>query len=71
MCFLALLALLEVVVEEVAPPIAPAAALELGVATSAEARDDRLWPSRLKAANKRDCHHYGLTTVQVHIIYII
>lgn len=42
MCFLAVSALLKVVADEVAPPTPPAADLELGVAISAEARDDRL-----------------------------
>ena len=42
MCFLAVSVLLKGVADDVAPPTAPAADLELGVATSAEERDDRL-----------------------------
>ena len=42
MCFLAVSALFKDEADEVAPPTAPAADLELGVATSAEAREDRL-----------------------------
>ena len=41
-CFLAVSALLKGVADEVALPTPPPADLELGVATSAEARDDRL-----------------------------
>jgi hypothetical protein len=52
MCFLAVSALLKGEADEVAPPTPPDADLELGVATNAEARDDRLWPSRLKAGKE-------------------
>ena len=52
MCFLAMSALLKGVADDVAPPTAPPADLELGVATRAEAREDRLWPSRLKAVKE-------------------
>lgn len=77
-CFLAVSALLEGVADKVAPPTAPAADLELGVATSAEAREDRLWPSRLKAAKeyKGDYHnHWHITACiklklqHVHVVH--
>ena len=42
MCFLAMSALLVGVADEVALPTPPAVDLELGVATSAEAREERL-----------------------------